>query len=153
MTFHESIFLWQFSMRLLGVFEVWSCCYVTRLVLEHTVWCSWTVQFFVMFDMFKVRFWAKMWCSESLMFGHSMFGVFEVRYFGVPSKTSFFDIYYVPVGPVNYNTFCLTLLKYEWLTIFCNFPKKGEPFNNGQLFLLIGGSGIEMEDITLDICQ
>ena len=47
------------------VFEVLSCCYVTRLVfLEHTVWCSRTVWFFVMFDMFEVRFWAKMWCSE-----------------------------------------------------------------------------------------
>ena len=70
------------------VFEVWSCCYVTKLVLELTVWCSWTVQVYVMFDMFEVRFWAKMWCSESSMFGHSMFGVFEVRYFGVRSKTT-----------------------------------------------------------------
>ena len=42
---------------------------------------------FGMFDMFEVRFWAKMWCSESSMFGQSMFGVFEVRYFGVCSKT------------------------------------------------------------------
>ena len=67
------------------VFEVWSCCYVTRLVLELTVWCSWTVRFFVMF---KVRFWAKMWCSESSMFGYSMFIVFEVRHFGVHSKTN-----------------------------------------------------------------
>ena len=58
------------------------------LVLEWTVWCSWTVQFFVMFDMFGVRFWAKMWCSESSMFEHSMFGVFEVWYFGVLSKTT-----------------------------------------------------------------
>ena len=40
-----------------------------QLVLEQTVRCSWTVWFFVMFDMFKVWFWAKMWCSE----------VFEVR--------------------------------------------------------------------------
>ena len=39
------------------------------LVLERTVRCSRTVWFFVMFDMFEVRFWAKMWCSE----------VFEVR--------------------------------------------------------------------------
>ena len=39
------------------------------LVLERTVQCSWTLQFFVMFDMFEVQFWAKMWCSE----------VFEVR--------------------------------------------------------------------------
>ena len=70
------------------VFKVRSCCYVTRLVLELTVWCSRTVRVFVMFDMFEVRFWAKMWCSESSMFGHSMFGVFEVRYFGVRSKTS-----------------------------------------------------------------
>ena len=70
------------------VFEVRSCCYVTRLVLELTVWCSRTVRFFVMFDMFEVRFWAKMWCSESSMFGHSMFGVFEVRYFCVRSKTN-----------------------------------------------------------------
>ena len=69
------------------VFEVRSCCYVTRLVLELTVWCSRTVRVFVMFDMFEVRFWAKMWCSESSMFGHSMFGVFEVRYFGGRSKT------------------------------------------------------------------
>ena len=74
------------------VFEVRSCCYVTRLVLELTVWCSRTVRFFVMFDMFEVRFWAKMWCSESSMFGHSMFGVFKVRYFGVRSKTNFFPI-------------------------------------------------------------
>ena len=34
------------------------------LVLERTVQCSWTVWFFVMFDMFEVRFWAKMWCLE-----------------------------------------------------------------------------------------
>ena len=70
------------------VFKVHSCCYVTRLVLKLIVWCSLTVQFFVMFNMFKVRFWAKMWCSESSMFGHSMFGVFKVRYFGVHSKTT-----------------------------------------------------------------
>ena len=38
------------------MFEVQSCCYVTRLVLEQTVGCSQTVQFFVMF---VVRFWAK----------------------------------------------------------------------------------------------
>ena len=41
-----------------------------------------------MFDMFKVWFLAKMWCSESSMFGHSMFRVFEVRYFGVHSKNT-----------------------------------------------------------------
>ena len=76
------------KMWYLEVFEVRSGCYVTRLVLELTVWCSRTVWFFVMFDMFEVRFWAKMWCSESSMFGHSMFGVFEVRYFGVRSKTN-----------------------------------------------------------------
>ena len=70
------------------VFEFRSCCYMTRLVLELTIWCSQTVQFFVMFDMFEVRFWAKMWCSESSLFGYSMFGVFEVRYFGVRSKTN-----------------------------------------------------------------
>ena len=70
------------------VFEVRSCCYVTRLVLEHTVWCSWTVQIFVMFNMFEFQFWTKMWCLESSMFGHSMFVVFEVQYFGVCSKTS-----------------------------------------------------------------
>ena len=58
------------------VFEVRSCCYMTRLVLEHIVWCSRTVWFFVMFDMFEVLFWDKMWCSES-----PMFGVFEVQYF------------------------------------------------------------------------
>ena len=82
----------QFSAKMwcLEVFEVQSCCYVTRLVLEHTVWCSRTVRFFVMFDMFEVRFWAKMWCSESSMFGHSMLGVFEVQYFGVHSKTKTF---------------------------------------------------------------
>ena len=61
--------------------------YINYIVLKRTVRCSWTVQFFVMFDMFEVRFWAKMWCSESLMFGHSMFRVFEVQYFGVRSKT------------------------------------------------------------------
>ena len=71
------------------VFEVRSCCYVTRLVLELTVCCLRTVQVFVMFDMFEVRFWAKMWCLESSMFGHSMFGVLEVQYFGVRSKTNF----------------------------------------------------------------
>ena len=70
------------------VFEVWSYCYVTRLVLELTIWCSRTVQFFVMFDMFEVWFWTKMWCSESSMFGHSRFRVFEVRYYDVCSKTS-----------------------------------------------------------------
>ena len=70
------------------VFEVQSCCYATRLGLELTVSCSRTVWFFVMFDTFEVWFWAKMWCSESSMFGHSMFGVFEVRYFGVRSKTN-----------------------------------------------------------------
>ena len=32
------------------------------LVLEQTVWCSQTFQFFVMFD--EVWFWAKMWCLE-----------------------------------------------------------------------------------------
>ena len=69
------------------MFEVQSGCYVTRLVLEHTVWCSQTIQFFVMFDMFENRFWAKIWCLESSMFGYSMFGVFEVWYFGVRSKT------------------------------------------------------------------
>ena len=78
----------MFGHSMFGVFEVRSCCYVTRLVLELTVWCSRTVRVFVMFDMFEVQFWAKMWCSESSMFGHSMFGVFEVRYFGVRSKTS-----------------------------------------------------------------
>ena len=31
-----------------------------KLVLERTVQCSRTVRFFVMFDMFEVRFWAKM---------------------------------------------------------------------------------------------
>ena len=51
------------------MFEVQSCCYVSRLVLEHTVWCSRTFQFFVMFNMFKVQFWTKIWCTE----------VFEVR--------------------------------------------------------------------------
>ena len=33
------------------------------LVLQRTIWCSQTVPVFVMFDMFEVRFWAKMWCS------------------------------------------------------------------------------------------
>ena len=70
------------------MFEVQSCCYVTILVLEWTVWCSRTVWFFVMFDMFEVWFWAKMWCLECSMFGHSMFGVFKVWSFGVRSKTS-----------------------------------------------------------------
>ena len=76
--------VWHVRSSVLGqnvMFKVWSGCYVTRLVLEPTVWCSWTVQFFVMFDMSKVRFWAKMWCSESSMFRHSMFRVFEVHYF------------------------------------------------------------------------
>ena len=41
------------------VFEVQSCCYGIRLILQHTVWCSRTVQFFVMFE---VRFWAE--CSK-----------------------------------------------------------------------------------------
>ena len=41
----------------------------TSHVLEHTVWCSRTVHFFVMFYMFEVQFWAKIWCSE----------VFEIR--------------------------------------------------------------------------
>ena len=59
----------------------------TILVLERTVRCSQTVQFFGMFDMFKILFWAKLWCSESSMFRHSMFRVFEVQYFGVHSKT------------------------------------------------------------------
>ena len=60
------------------------------IVLEWTVWCSQTAQFFVMFDMSEVRFWVKMWCSESSMLRHSMFGVFEVRYFGVHSKTKWY---------------------------------------------------------------
>ena len=38
--------------------------YMYILVLEWTVLCSRTVRFFVMFDMFKVWFRAKMWCSE-----------------------------------------------------------------------------------------
>ena len=50
-----------------GSWKKWS---TLSLVLEHTVWCLQTVQFFVMFDMFEVQFWAKMWCSE----------VFEVRF-------------------------------------------------------------------------
>ena len=70
------------------VFAVRSCCYVTRLVLELTLWCSQTVWFFVMYNMFKVWFWATMWCSESSIFWHSMFGVFKVWYFGVCSKTA-----------------------------------------------------------------
>ena len=57
-----------------------------RLVLEQTVRCSQTVWFFVMFDVVEVRLWVKMWCLESSMFGHSMFGVFEVQFFGVHSK-------------------------------------------------------------------
>ena len=73
-------------------------CWVSNwwlvVVLEWTVWCLRTVQFFVKFDMFKVRFWAKMWCSESSMFRHSMFGVFEVWYFGVHSKTTPYDMSY-----------------------------------------------------------
>ena len=40
------------------------------LVLERTVRCSRTVRFFVMFDMFEVRFWAKITCSD----------MFEVRF-------------------------------------------------------------------------
>ena len=89
------------------VFEVRSCCYVTRLVLELTVWCSRTVRVFVMFDMFEVRFWAKMWCSESSMFGHSMFGVFEVRYFGVRSKTNLWLYAYIKLK-ISQLQFCNT---------------------------------------------
>ena len=57
------------------VFEVRSCCYVTRLVLELTVWCSRTVLVFVMFDMFEVRFWAKMWCLDIQCSECSKFGI------------------------------------------------------------------------------
>ena len=78
----------MFGHSMFRVFEVRSCCYVTRLVLEHTVWCLQTVQFFVMFDLFEVHFCAKLWFPESSMFGHSMFRVFKVRYFGVCSKTT-----------------------------------------------------------------
>ena len=81
------VWLWA-KMWCWEVFEVQSCCYVTRRVLEHTVWCLWSVQFFVIFDMFEVQFWTKMWCLVSSMFGHSMFGVFEVQLFGVRSKTT-----------------------------------------------------------------
>ena len=69
----------------------WKLLLSLWLVLERTVRCSRNVRFFVMFDMFEVRFWAKMWCSECSMFGHSMFGVFEVWYFGVRSKTTYDD--------------------------------------------------------------
>ena len=37
---------------------------MNEIVLEWTVRCLWTVQFFVMLNMFKVWFSAKMWCSE-----------------------------------------------------------------------------------------
>ena len=57
------------------VFEVWSCCYATRLGLELTVWCLRTVWFFVMFNMFEVRFWAKMWCSDIQCSECSKFGI------------------------------------------------------------------------------
>ena len=40
----------MFGHSMFGVFEVRSCCYMTRLVLELTVWCSQTVQF--------------LWCSK-----------------------------------------------------------------------------------------
>ena len=48
--------IWHFLKK---VFLIWN-----YLVLEWTVRCLRTVQFFVMFDMFEVQFWAKMWCSE-----------------------------------------------------------------------------------------
>ena len=52
--------------------------------------------------LFEVRFWAKMWCSES-----SMFGVFEVQYFGVRSKTKTFWR--------NVNTYiCMPVVSKTW---------------------------------------
>ena len=98
------------------VFKVRSCCYVTRLVLEPTVWCSQTVHFFVIFDMFEVRLWAKMWCSESSKFRHSMFGVFEVQYFGVHSKTTF---YYTEIVTQKDDLYIISLLKRLQTTISC----------------------------------
>ena len=50
---HVQVWFWA-KMWCSEVFEVQSCCYVTRLVLELTVWCLRTVRFFVMFDMFEV---------------------------------------------------------------------------------------------------
>ena len=69
------------------VFEVQSCCYVTRLVLEHTVWCSRTVQFFVMFNMFEVQscyvtrlvLEHTVWCSRTVQF-FVKFNMFKVRF-------------------------------------------------------------------------
>ena len=59
LTLQFEVWIWA-EMWCSEMFEVRSCCYVTRLVLEHTVWYSQTVWFFVMFE---VQVWAKMWCS------------------------------------------------------------------------------------------
>ena len=59
------------------MFEVRSCCYVTRLVLEHTVWCSRIVQcskfdFGPKCDVQKVRC-SDIQCSECSKFGIMVF--------------------------------------------------------------------------------
>ena len=53
----------NFLIKTLDLFDIYIFAIFTlqsRLVLERTVRCSRSVRFFVMFDMFEVRFWAKM---------------------------------------------------------------------------------------------
>ena len=54
-SFHSSTYVGR------AIFRMIKRCLV---FLERTVRCSQTVQFFVMFNMFKVWFWDKMWCSD-----------------------------------------------------------------------------------------
>ena len=69
------------------VFEDQSCCYVTRLVLEHTVRCSQTVVFFWCWHV-RSSILGQNVMFENSMFRHLMFRVVEVQYFGVRSKTN-----------------------------------------------------------------
>ena len=83
----QNVMFGKFDVRTFNVRSVQNSVLLLYDQTSLGVWCSRTVQFFVMFDIVEVWLLAKLWCSESSMFGHWMFVVFEVRYFGVRSKT------------------------------------------------------------------
>ena len=64
------------EVRCLEVFEVWSSCYMTRLILE----LQFDVRELFGFccDVRSSILWAKMLCLESSMFGHSMFRTLSI---------------------------------------------------------------------------
>ena len=98
------------KMWCLEVFKFQSSCYVTRLVLEHTVWCSRTVPFFDMFGSVRssvLLLWdqtshgtyslmfanCSVFCDvrhvrSSILGQNVMFGMFDVRTFNVRSVRS-----------------------------------------------------------------